>query len=273
MTGHRRAAVAGAFYPGDPSDLAAEVDGLLDAVDVSRTGPARHPVALIVPHAGYVYSGPVAASGYARLRHRPQPFRRVVVLGPTHFTSRATPIVPAADTWTTPLGRVSIDSELRRSVIEEGLAEAADAPHTGEHSIEVQLPFLQRIAADGWRLLPIGIGRIHPTGVARLVDRCGDDDTVLVVSTDLSHYLDYATASARDRETVAAILRRDPGAIHDEDACGAYALRGFLQSGFIDRLEPELLDLRNSGDTAGPHSRVVGYTSVAYTRSDLDAEA
>lgn len=247
----RPAAVAGRFYTGDADDLAREVDGYLAGVPA---GP--QPPGIIVPHAGHVYSGPVAGHAYARLRST----GRVVLAGPAHFVAVDGIVAPEADLWRTPLGDVEID---QGAVGDLGVPRD-DFPHSPEHSLEVQLPFLQRQLEPGWRLVPLLVGRADPVSVANVLEGfLGDPDTVVVLSTDLSHYLPYTAAQARDEQTAARIVARDWEHIDDYDACGAYPLRGLLLAADRCDLTVSLLDLRNSGDTAGPHDRVVGYGAFA----------
>jgi MEMO1 family protein len=250
--GTRPAAVAGTFYPASPRRLARAVDGLLDAVDVPAGEPA--PAALIVPHAGYRFSGPVAASAYARIRGHP--FRRVLVLGPAHFVPVDGLAVPSAEAFQTPLGPVPVDTTGLR-------VEVCDRAHTDEHSIEVQLPFLQRVLPPGWTLAPVAVGDGPASAVADALDEVTDPTTLTIVSTDLSHYQDADAARRLDRATADAVVARDPDALGDRSACGLFALRGLLHWAGRRDLAVHLLDLRNSADTAGNESRVVGYGSFA----------
>lgn len=243
----REPAVAGTFYTADPDQLAREVRGYLTQ---APAGP--QPPGVIVPHAGHVYSGPVAAHAYARLQRA----QRVVLAGPAHFVPVRGMAAPVADVWRTPLGDVAIDHEAE--------VHRDDAPHAPEHSLEVQLPFLQVQLDPGWRLLPILVGWADPAAVADVLEPfLADPDTIVVLSTDLSHYHPYAQAQVQDRRTAGHIVGRRWDLIADDDACGAYPLRGLLLA--ADRLGAavHLLDLRNSGDTAGPHDRVVGYGAFA----------
>ncbi len=243
----REPAVAGTFYTADPYDVQREVEGYL-----AQAPGGPQPPAVIVPHAGHIYSGPVAAHAYARL-HRAE---RVVLAGPAHFVPVRGMAAPAADVWRTPLGDVLIDHEadLPRD----------DAPHAPEHSLEVQLPFLQECLEPGWRLLPILVGWADPADVADVLEPyLSDPDTIVVLSTDLSHYHPYAQAQAQDRRTADHVVTRRWDLIADDDACGAYPLRGLLLAAGRLGLELQQLDLRNSGDTAGPHDRVVGYGAFA----------
>ena len=269
----RAPAVAGQFYLADPTSLAKAVAGYLATARVQRPRPANLR-AVVVPHAGHIYSGEVAASAYQQLqRPGPEPIRRVVLIGPSHFVPVRAVAASSASVWQTPLGEVTLDTEARDLLLAGGLVVVDDDVHRSEHCLEVQLPFLQQVLAGPWSLLPLGIGHVPAEDVAEVLLQIltatdlgiSPAETLIVVSTDLSHYQTYEAARKQDRETVAAILKRDSAAISDHDACGAYALRGVLH--LADRLgwEPTLLDLRNSGDTAGPRDRVVGYAALDLT--------
>jgi AmmeMemoRadiSam system protein B len=256
----RPAAVAGRFYPGDAGTLRATVDDELARAQ-AWSGPV--PEALIVPHAGYIYSGPVAANGYATLEAARDTIHRVVLLGPAHYVGFEGVGVSSADAFATPLGDVPIDDELRELVLSLPDVRVHDAAHGPEHSLEVHLPFLQRALTD-FTLLPLVVGRASTDAVADVVDAVwGGPETLVVVSTDLSHYLDHDAAARRDRTTAANVINGDLDDIAPDDACGAYPLRGLLTSARARDLDIELLDLRNSGDTAGPRDRVVGYAAFA----------
>ncbi len=248
----REPAVAGMFYTADPDDLAREVQGYL----AQAPGAPEQPRAVIVPHAGHIYSGPVAAHSYARLTST----SRVVLAGPAHYVPVRGIVAPRAQAWRTPLGLVEIDEQALESL---GLPRD-DAPHAPEHSLEVQLPFLQERLAPGWRLVPLLVGLAQPHEVADILESfLADPDTTVVLSTDLSHYHPYRLAQEQDRRTAAHIVGRDWRQIADDDACGAYPLRGLLLAAERLDLPVTLLDLRNSGDTAGPPDRVVGYGAFA----------
>jgi AmmeMemoRadiSam system protein B len=261
-TGIRAPAVAGSFYPADPDVLARQVDALLDAVPPASSAPA--PKAFVLPHAGYVYSGPIAATGYAMLRDRQPPVTRVVLLGPAHYVPVRGLATSSADTWRTPLGEVPIDAGARADACELPGVSVDDAAHAPEHSLEVHVPFLQRVLGDDFALVPFVVGRAEPEIVAAVLDVLwGGPETVIVASSDLSHYLDHPTATARDTRTASRILSGSGAEIAADDACGAAPIRGLLVSGERHGLSPRLLDLRNSGDTAGPRDRVVGYGAFA----------
>ncbi len=257
----RMPAVAGSFYPHDAQELRRAVRQFLDEKPV--VGPSRLPKALIVPHAGYMYSGTVAGCGYRLLAVPGGIVRHVVLVGPSHRVPMRGLAVPSHDFFATPLGDVPIDQAGRQRLRELGLAGIADAPHAGEHSLEVQVPFLQSVLHD-FDLLPLAIGLAPPAQVARALEAVWNGpETLVVVSSDLSHY--HASTEARhlDEQASRSILelRSD---LSDEQACGARAINGLMEVARLKGLRVELLDLRNSGDTAGDRSRVVGYGSYAF---------
>jgi MEMO1 family protein len=259
-TRRRPPAVAGTFYSADPDALATQVDHLVRA---DATGPT--PKALIVPHAGYAYSGPVAGVGYATLAAGRDRIERVVLLGPAHRVPVRGLAATSADQWVTPLGCVTIDDEARQAVLALPSVELDDRAHAAEHSLEVHLPFLQRTLRR-FSLLPLVVGHADTEAVATVLDAVwGGPETLIVVSTDLSHYQDHATASVLDQRTADAITSGRPEAIRADDACGAHPVRGLLVAARRHGLHARLLDLRNSGDTAGPRDRVVGYGAFSLT--------
>jgi AmmeMemoRadiSam system protein B len=260
----RPAAVAGRFYPDNRGRLVETVDRLLTAARPVDESPA--PIGLIVPHAAYQYSGPVAAAAYARLAEPPVAVERVVVLGPAHFVPLTGCAVPAAQAFETPSGQVPVDIEGCQALIQQPDVIRDDAPHAREHAIEVQLPFLQRVLPGGWRLLPVAVGQTEPSAVADLLEAAVTPRALVACSTDLSHYLDHNTAVQHDRHTADAIVERRAKAIADHDACGAAALRGMLTWAERHRHSIELLDLRTSADTAGDRTRVVGYGAFTVLR-------
>jgi len=261
----RPAAVAGRFYPSNGRRLVETVDRLLTAARLVGEGPS--PVGIIVPHAGYMYSGPVAAAAYARLvAEPPVTVERVVVLGPAHFVPLTGCAVPAARAFETPSGPVPVDTACCDALVQRPDVVRDDAPHAGEHAIEVQLPFLLRVLPGGWRLVPVVVGQTEPSAVAALLEAAVTPRALVVCSTDLSHYLDHDRAVPHDRRTADAIVARRAEAIRDHDACGAAALRGVLA--WVERHQHsvELLDLRTSADTAGDRTRVVGYGAFSVLR-------
>jgi AmmeMemoRadiSam system protein B len=256
--------VAGRFYPGDPATLTEMIDGMLAAVDVP---PDDQPAsAYVSPHAGYRFSGPIAAHVYARLRRHADGVERVVLVGPSHFVRLEGAAVPTVDNWATPLGEVAIDATVRAELLAGGHAVADDTPHQREHSLEVQLPFLIR-ALGTVPVTPIGVGISPVDKTVETIEAAvtaGGSGTVLVCSTDLSHYHDQATAQQLDRRTAQAVMDLEPGRIGVRDACGVFALRGTVAWARDRKLAPELLDLRTSADTYGPPDRVVGYPAFAF---------
>ena len=262
MSRVRAPAVAGSFYPADPGRLGAMVDGFLaDAGEPAGNGRVE---AVIAPHAGYVYSGPTAGFAFAALRTGIAAAKRVVVIGPSHFVSFRGIAMAGADAFRTPLGEVPLDREARSSI--DGLPEAviADRPHAEEHAIEVELPFLQRLSA-GFMLVPLVVGRAGPDEVARVLAAFRDDETLFVISSDLSHYEPYGSAQRHDEQTAVAIEGYAAERLRAEDACGHLAIAGLLREAARRGLAIHRLDLRNSGDTAGPKDRVVGYGAWAFT--------
>ena len=260
----RPPAVAGSFYPATPDEVRRSLRAASDAA-VPRPADATVPEAIIVPHAGFVYSGAVAASAYSRIAPAPSVIRRVVLLGPSHRFPVRGLAVPSVDAIDTPLGRIPIDDAARSCVTELPAVLVDDRAHAAEHSLEVQLPFLQSIL-DHFTLLPISVGDATPEEVEAVLDACwGGPETLVVISTDLSHYLPHDDAVDLDARTAAAIVANRPDAVSDTDACGARPVRGLLRYAARRGLAVEQLDLRNSGDTAGDKSRVVGYASFAFT--------
>lgn len=260
----RPAAVAGAFYPAAPAALRAGLArALADAAPAVRSAGAVAPKLLVVPHAGYVYSGPVAAHGYALLEPWRERITRVVLLGPTHRVAMCGLAAPTVAAFDTPLGAVPLDRPAIDALADLAQVVASDAAHAAEHSLEVQLPFLQAVLR-GFSIVPLAVGRASVAEVAEVLERLwGGDETLVVISSDLSHYLPYAQARAADAATVERILALDATIGHD-DACGATPLNGALQVARTRGLAPRLLDLRNSGDTAGERSRVVGYGAIGF---------
>jgi AmmeMemoRadiSam system protein B len=251
----RRPAVAGTFYPRDPRALRTEVESLLRAAPASS---APWPKALIAPHAGYRYSGPVAAAAFAPLAGA-ETVRRVVLIGPAHYVPLRGIAVPTAGAFATPLGNVAVDRAALASIADLAVVVAADAPHAPEHALEVELPFLQAVL-PAFTLVPLVVGDARPGEVADVLGRLwGGAETLIVVSSDLSHYLDAATARRRDAATAAAIERGDADAIGPNDACGFLPVAGLLTEAAPRRLRARRLALCNSADTAGSPERVVGY--------------
>lgn len=260
MSATRPPAVAGSFYPANPDELREQVARLLRAA--SARGPV--PKAMIAPHAGYIYSGPIAANAYARIAPARGKIKRVALLGPSHQVALHGLAVPSVAYFDTPLGSVPIDSVTQAIAADLPQVTVADAPHAREHSLEVQLPFLQHLLGD-FTLVPFSVGHASPPEVAEVLARLwGGPETLVVISSDLSHYYDYATAQRLDRATTQAIEALRYEALDYESACGRVPVCGLLHHARTSGLKAETLDVRNSGDTAGPREQVVGYGAYAF---------
>ena len=297
MSAIRAPAVAGLFYPSDPRQLAHDVQSLLAAAQPHNLSPK----ALIVPHAGYIYSGAIAATAYATLLKPPpspqpsdvttshstrppkdgdqvagyptrgegvaQRIRRVVLLGPTHRVAVRGLALPGVEAFDTPLGRIMVDAAAARSIAHLPQVTVSAQAHALEHSLEVQLPFLQSVLPD-FTLLPLAVGMATPEEVAEVLEALwGGEETLIVISSDLSHFLPYAVAQRVDHGTAQDILKLHQPIEHDH-ACGGTPVSGLIVAARRHRLTPHLLDLRNSGDTAGSHDQVVGYAALAFTEEE-----
>jgi len=251
----RPAAVSGKFYPANPAELEQMVKSLLNGVhDIPP--PAK---AIIAPHAGLVYSGPIAATVYASLFADKGKISRVILLGPSHRVYLKGLALSSADYYETPLGKIEIDQDAYDTVRNLPQVTVADAAHAQEHSLEVHLPFLQ-LVLDQFKLVPIVVGESSPEEVAEVLDVLwGDEDTLIIISSDLSHFHDYETAQQLDLSTSKAIENLQLESIGSQQACGCMPMRGLLQIAKNKHLKVKTLDLRNSGDTAGTKDRVVGY--------------
>jgi hypothetical protein len=270
----RAPAVAGLFYPDDPAALRTTVEALLAArlrqtgkasgAPVATAAPtAKAPKAIIAPHAGYSYSGPIAASAFSAFVGAAAGVRRVVLLGPSHRVPLRGLGLPGVEKFATPLGAVALDLEAAAAV--ERLPQVAVRPdaHELEHSLEVELPFLQ-VMLGAFELLPLVVGEAGGDEVAEVLEQVwGGEDTVVVISSDLSHYLPAPAAEQADRETASQILALG-GPLTSRQACGAMPINGLLVAARRHGLLPRQLDLRHSGDTSGDRSRVVGYGAWAF---------
>ena len=253
----REAAVAGQFYPGSAGELSTTIEQYLDEAPAA-TG--SRPKALIVPHAGYIYSGPVAASAYVRLRPYRDQISRVILLGPCHRVPVRGLALSGADAFRTPLGDVPLDKKAIAG-LDLPSVKVFDDTHTFEHSLEVHLPFLQTLLNE-FMLVPLVVGDAAAETVAKVLEALwGGPETLIVISSDLSHYLDYDTAKKRDQATCQAIEHFDAKSIGPDDACGCHPIGGLLALAKDHGMTVETLDLRNSADTAGLMARVVGYGS------------
>ena len=253
----REPAVANTFYPGDAGELSTQINTFLAAAELPDN--TNTPKAIIAPHAGYVYSGPVAASAYARLIKAKERIKRVILLGPTHRVSFYGCAVSSADAFSTPLGNIKLDKETINSLLDKGLVKTLDQAHAMEHSLEVQLPFLQTVL-DDFLLTPIVIGEASAAEVSQLLETVwGGPETLIVISSDLSHYHSYDTAREMDLDTCRKIETLDYQTLTGNQACGFMPVRGLLYLARQQNMTVETIDYRNSGDTAGPRDQVVGY--------------
>ncbi len=261
MTAVRPPAVAGFFYPADAETLTRDVDGYLSARPVPSV-PA--PKAVIVPHAGYVYSAAVAGPAFAQIRQAADRIRRVILLGPGHRVAIPGVAAPTADAFQTPLGTIRLDRPSIQAIDGLPYVEQRDDAHREEHCLEVQLPFLQRVLGD-FTLVPLVVGGASPEQIATVLDRLwGGPETLIVISSDLSHYHDYDTAQEMDGKAAEAIETLSPDNLSADQACGRLPIAGMLLSAQRHNLSVDRLVLRNSGDTGGPKDRVVGYGSWAF---------
>ena len=258
----RPAAVSGLFYPADAHELHEQITAFLAAASTAQQAP----LALIVPHAGYIYSGPIAASAYVNLRPLRHHVQRVVLLGPSHRVGFHGLATSSATFFTTPLGDIRLDAITTEQLNQLPQVQTMDAAHAQEHSLEVQLPFLQEVLGE-FELVPIVVGDATANEVAEVIDIAWQDDsTLIVISSDLSHYHEYSSAQKMDRHTCNAIEALNSDAIGDEDACGRNPVKGLLTVARQRGLKVHTLDLRNSGDTAGDRNQVVGYGAWSVTR-------
>lgn len=260
MSNLRPAAVAGAFYPSQENELARTVCTLLDAAPVP---PPGLPKAIIVPHAGYRYSGPIAATAYRTLQAERGQISRVILLAPAHRVALRGLALPKAQGFATPLGTVAVDDAAFATASAMPQVTVSDFAHALEHAVEVQLPFLQTVLNE-FTFLPLVVGDASAEEVAQVLEKVwGGTETLIVISSDLSHYLPYAAAQRRDKATISKVLALKPE-LGYEDACGANPLNGFAVAARRHGLAATLLDLRNSADTAGDPEQVVGYAALAY---------
>ena len=261
MSTVRTPAVAGMFYPDDANELRTMVRNFLNESKVSNE---PIPKAIIAPHAGYIYSGPIAASVYARLAPAHDTINRVVLLGPSHrvpFTGFA---ATGMTHFATPLGTIQVDRQAINKITSFSQVSVLEQAHASEHSLEVQLPFLQEVL-DDFSLIPLVVGEASPEQIEPVLEKLwGGLETVIVISSDLSHYHDYETARKMDQLTSQAIENLSPEAIHHEQACGRNPVNGLLQIARRKKMHAKTIDLRNSGDTAGPRNQVVGYGAYVF---------
>ena len=247
--------MANLFYPGDATVLHDDIQVYLSAVEPGSSTPK----AIISPHAGYIYSGATAAHAYAQLTHAKDRIKRVVLLGPCHHVPLSGLAVPSVDFFETPLGNIPIDRDSIKQILALPQVEESDLTHQQEHSLEVQLPFLQEMLGD-FSIIPLVVGNAIPEEVSQVLEFLwGGDETVIVISSDLSHFHNYDSAKAIDSATCKAIESFNSDVINSENACGSYAINGLLLSAKKRNMKVTTLNTCNSGDTAGTKDKVVGY--------------
>jgi len=265
----RTAALAGSFYPADADQLRHTLADLLNEVET----PSGSPKALIAPHAGYIYSGSTAAKAYANLNSIKNNIKRVVILGPAHRVYVKGMALPNASAFATPLGNIDIDSEGLKKIKHLPQVQFSDEAHAQEHSIEVHLPFLQT-CLNKFSLLPIVVGDASPEQVAQVLELLwGNEETLIVISTDLSHFHDYAKSQQIDSATCARIEKMDFARLSPQQACGCRPMSGLLYVARQRQMQIKRLGLCNSGDTAGSKDRVVGYGSWSLYEKTLLMES
>lgn len=265
----RQPAVAGAFYPGQGQVLLNDVRAMLAKAAPGADTSGAVPKAIIVPHAGYIYSGATAALAYAHLSGGRTSIRRVVLLGPVHRVPVRGLALPGVESFATPLGEIEVDQAAVAMLAPLPQVVVSRAAHAQEHSLEVQLPFLQSVL-DNFKLVPLAVGDATPAEVAEVLEVLwGGPETLIVISSDLSHFLPYRAAQGLDGETAQNILHLG-GALTHQQACGGTPINGLLLAARKHGLQPQLLGLCNSGDTAGDKGRVVGYASFAFTEEPRD---
>ncbi len=258
-------AVAGIFYPADAAELQRQVAGFLGDGETLAKPTYRPPKAMVAPHAGYIYSGPIAGTAYARIAPLADRIRRVVMLGPAHRLGFRGLAFSSANWFRTPLGDVAVDREALETIRNLSQVSESDVPFQGEHCLEVQLPFLQTLLQD-FRIVPLLVSDATAEQVAEVLELLwGGEETLILISSDLSHYLDYDSARNLDARTSQAIEDLRPQDIHYEQACGRIPLGGLLLEARRHGLGAATLDLRNSGDTAGPRNQVVGYGAYVFS--------
>lgn len=263
MENIRLPAVAGLFYPADPEILIDTIEQ--DLKQTTSSSVTSSPKVLIVPHAGYIYSGPIAASAFALLKQSQHLIKRVVIIGPSHRVGFKGVAISSADYFDLPLGRIPIDKVAQAKLLDIVGVHIIDDAHAAEHSLEVQLPFLQYIL-DDFSIVPIVAGDASPELIAEVIKTLwGGPETLFVISSDLSHYHDYQTAQRLDQITSQAILDLDVNTIDSQHACGCVGIKGLLTFVQNHPMKAAIVDLRNSGDTAGSKDSVVGYGAYSFT--------
>ena len=256
----RQPAVAGTFYPDDSVELETVIKNFI--ANNQKTGPV--PKAIIAPHAGYIYSAPVAASVYSIFQNASNDIRKIVIFGPAHRLPFDGLAIPSVEQFATPLGTIALDTMSLKTLEDNQLAIVLDKAHEYEHCLEVQLPFLQTLF-DSFTLTPVLVGHCDASRVEQALELLwGDQQTLIIISSDLSHYHSYEDAKVLDQRATLAIEQLDSDTLDANLACGSIAINGLLKVAKKHRLKAETIDVRNSGDTAGPQEQVVGYGAYAF---------
>lgn len=258
----RRSAVAGYFYPSNKEILIKQIKNFLENATLKFN---YTPYALICPHAGYVYSGPIAGFSYKTLLPNKKNYKNIIILGPSHFEYVNGIAYISAEYFETPLGNAKVDLETLEKIKKLDFLVQNEDAHKKEHSIEVQIPFIQYIFQNDIPILPLAFGKISPEKIKILLETIWNPETLIIISSDLSHYYDYDTAKKLDKQTSDAILNLDSDAIQYEQACGRIGIQGLLMFAKEKNWKAYLLDLRNSGDTSGSKTQVVGYGAWSFT--------
>ena len=257
----RNTAVAGTFYPNEPKELQTSLTALLQNAHTEK----QFPKAIIVPHAGYIYSGPIAANAYSSFYKHTPPIERIVLMGPAHRVAFQGIAASTADYFATPLGNIPVDHNALSSIVAQGFVKYFDLAHEQEHCIEVQLPFLQVIFDKKFEIIPLLVGETESTVVAQVLRAVwGGDETLIIISSDLSHYHSYETAKEMDKRTTKLIEEFNGAQLDYDSACGRLPIQALLEVTKEYKMQCKTLDLRNSGDTSGTHDRVVGYGAYSF---------
>jgi MEMO1 family protein len=264
MTDLRPPVVAGMFYPAEASRLRQEIDGYMDAATIPNLVQVR---AVIVPHAGYIYSGPVAAHAYQLLAEQKSRPHRILLLGPSHRSWFRGVAIADVDGFQTPLGVQPVDRAYARALAEqEPVFSAMTSPHTPEHCLEVQIPFIQTVL-ESIPIVPMLFGEADPIQVGEILRQRLTSEELIIVSSDLSHYHTNKRAHTLDRGFIDAVLAGDMESVASGEACGQSPILSLMVIAKAHNWQPHLLDYRTSGDLSGDYGQVVGYAAVAYTET------
>lgn len=262
----KKPAVAGAFYPDEPDILNNMVEHLFDAI----TWAGSSPKAIIAPHAGYIYSGIAAACAYQCLEMMPY-IKNIILVGPSHYIAFNGVAYSDYDTFITPLGELFVNTNLIQQIAKLPATQHFNDAFSREHCLEVQFPFLQK-KLNEFTIVPLLVSGANKQTVASVLEALwGDKETLVIISSDLSHYHDYLTAQQLDSETSQAIVNLDADNIKEDSACGRIAIRGLLHLAKQKKMQAKKILQINSGDTAGDKQRVVGYGAYHFFENEVPA--